>query len=139
LSKEDFKIFQKIKFNPLRNISKNAKVTLIGDSIEQSDFGKVDIALVIDNKCYKRKVIVKMLFQGKKNELKNESEMGEIIRKIFHDVDKAKLIFDILFLECHAIANARQWYTHSIAYFRKDDLNTLARKTKEIEGERKKI
>jgi hypothetical protein len=49
------------------------------------------------------------------------------------------LVFDILFFECHAIANARQWYTHSIAYFRKDCSNTLTRKTKEIEGERKKI
>jgi hypothetical protein len=82
LSKEDFKIFQKVNSDPLHSISKNAKVTLIGDSIEQSDFGKVYITSVIDDKCYVRKVIVKVLFQGKENELKNESEMGEIIRKI---------------------------------------------------------
>jgi hypothetical protein len=89
LSKEGFKIFQKVKSNPLHSISKNAKVTLIGDPIEQNDFWKVYIASVIDDTGYERKVTVKVLFQCKENELKNEVEIGEmveigeIIRKIY--------------------------------------------------------
>jgi hypothetical protein len=64
-------------------------VTLIDDQIGQGGFIKVYIASVIDNTCNEPKVIVKIPFQAKKNELKNEAEMVEIIRKNYHDVDKA--------------------------------------------------
>jgi hypothetical protein len=42
-------------------------------------------------------------FQGKENDLKNETEMREIIRKTYYDVDKANwcLTYIILEMPCH--------------------------------------
>jgi hypothetical protein len=40
---------------------------------------------------------MKMPFQGKENELKNDSEMEEIIRQIYYNVDKTKLVHDIYY------------------------------------------
>jgi ABC-type phosphate/phosphonate transport system ATPase subunit len=97
LSKEDFKIYQKVKLDPLNSISESAKMMMICDPIGQSGFGKVCIASFIDDISNERKVIVKVLFQGKENEQKNEAEKREIIRKIYHDVDKVKLMSHIYY------------------------------------------
>jgi hypothetical protein len=59
----------------LNSISKSAKVTLICDPIGQDGFVKVYMASVIDDTGNESKVTVKVPFQGKENELKNEAEM----------------------------------------------------------------
>jgi hypothetical protein len=71
--------------------------------------------------------------------VKNEDEMEEIIRKIYHDVDKTKLMSGIYYF-WNVMPSQMQANGILIQLFisEMNSSNALARKTKEIKVERKK-
>jgi hypothetical protein len=69
----------------------------ISDSIGQDGFEKVFIETVMDDTDNKRKVKAKVPFQDNENELKNKVKMRKIIRKTYHDIDKANLVSGIYY------------------------------------------
>jgi hypothetical protein len=66
--------------------------------------------------------------------------MGEIIRKIYYNIDKTKVVYDIYYFG-NTVSSQMQnnGVLIQLLISGMDSLNALARKTKEIEAERKKI